>query len=140
MTIWTYCKGYVDIIFIFQERLSYIGPEEFVQAFVQKDPLDNDKVTVPSYLRSARSSKNTFNANVMSFAHYSKYPTLQINTPNVYVNSRVQHGVTFFTQRSQHIPRLIYHCPSFPRHVPHSVLLWPKPSNWFLTITRQKFA
>lgn len=27
----------------FQERLSYIGPEEFVQAFVQKDPLDNDK-------------------------------------------------------------------------------------------------
>lgn len=27
-----------------QERLSYIGPEEFVQAFVQKDPLDNDKV------------------------------------------------------------------------------------------------
>ncbi|XP_050930869.1 ras-GEF domain-containing family member 1B-A isoform X1 [Lates calcarifer] len=25
------------------ERLSYIGPEEFVQAFVQKDPLDNDK-------------------------------------------------------------------------------------------------
>jgi len=27
-----------------QERLSYIGPEEFVQAFVQKDPLDNEKV------------------------------------------------------------------------------------------------
>uniref|UniRef100_H3DH24 RasGEF domain family member 1B n=1 Tax=Tetraodon nigroviridis TaxID=99883 RepID=H3DH24_TETNG len=25
------------------ERISYIGPEEFVQAFVQKDPLDNDK-------------------------------------------------------------------------------------------------
>ncbi|TNN47369.1 Ras-GEF domain-containing family member 1B-A [Liparis tanakae] len=25
------------------ERLSYIGPEEFVQAFVQKDPLDNEK-------------------------------------------------------------------------------------------------
>ncbi|KFZ66880.1 Ras-GEF domain-containing family member 1B, partial [Podiceps cristatus] len=25
------------------ERLSYIGPEEFVQAFVQKGPLDNDK-------------------------------------------------------------------------------------------------
>ncbi|XP_035248159.1 ras-GEF domain-containing family member 1B-like isoform X1 [Anguilla anguilla] len=25
------------------ERLSYIGPEEFIQAFVQKDPLDNDK-------------------------------------------------------------------------------------------------
>ncbi|XP_005998630.1 ras-GEF domain-containing family member 1B-A isoform X2 [Latimeria chalumnae] len=25
------------------ERLSYIGPEEFVQAFVHKDPLDNDK-------------------------------------------------------------------------------------------------
>ncbi|KAI5278866.1 Ras-Gef Domain-Containing Family Member 1B [Manis pentadactyla] len=25
------------------ERLNYIGPEEFVQAFVQKDPLDNDK-------------------------------------------------------------------------------------------------
>ncbi|XP_077571360.1 ras-GEF domain-containing family member 1B-A [Stigmatopora nigra] len=25
------------------ERLSYIGPEEFVQAFVQKDPMDNDK-------------------------------------------------------------------------------------------------
>lgn len=31
--------------FLPQERLSYIGPEEFVQAFVQKDPLDNDKVT-----------------------------------------------------------------------------------------------
>ncbi|XP_062992265.1 ras-GEF domain-containing family member 1B isoform X3 [Elgaria multicarinata webbii] len=25
------------------ERLNYIGPQEFVQAFVQKDPLDNDK-------------------------------------------------------------------------------------------------
>ncbi|KAM6269852.1 ras-GEF domain-containing family member 1B isoform 2-T5 [Porphyrio hochstetteri] len=25
------------------ERLNYIGPEEFIQAFVQKDPLDNDK-------------------------------------------------------------------------------------------------
>ncbi|XP_015220582.1 ras-GEF domain-containing family member 1B-A isoform X2 [Lepisosteus oculatus] len=25
------------------ERLSYIGPEEFVQAFVNKDPLDNEK-------------------------------------------------------------------------------------------------
>uniref|UniRef100_A0ACB8E950 Ras-GEF domain-containing member 1B n=1 Tax=Sphaerodactylus townsendi TaxID=933632 RepID=A0ACB8E950_9SAUR len=25
------------------ERLTYIGPQEFVQAFVQKDPLDNDK-------------------------------------------------------------------------------------------------
>ncbi|MED6287560.1 Ras-GEF domain-containing member 1B-A, partial [Characodon lateralis] len=25
------------------ERLSYIGPEEFVQAFVHKDPLDHDK-------------------------------------------------------------------------------------------------
>uniref|UniRef100_A0AAQ5YFD8 Ras-GEF domain-containing protein n=1 Tax=Amphiprion ocellaris TaxID=80972 RepID=A0AAQ5YFD8_AMPOC len=35
------------------ERLSYIGPEEFVQAFVQKDPLDNDKVT------SGCCSKNT---------------------------------------------------------------------------------
>lgn len=40
----------MDSVFTFllfppQERLSYIGPEEFVQAFVQKDPLDNDKVT-----------------------------------------------------------------------------------------------
>ncbi|XP_010084044.1 PREDICTED: LOW QUALITY PROTEIN: ras-GEF domain-containing family member 1B-like, partial [Pterocles gutturalis] len=26
------------------ERLNYIGPEEFVQAFVQKDPLDNDQL------------------------------------------------------------------------------------------------
>nr|XP_033770433.1 ras-GEF domain-containing family member 1B isoform X1 [Geotrypetes seraphini] len=25
------------------DRLTYIGPEEFVQAFVQKDPMDNDK-------------------------------------------------------------------------------------------------
>ncbi|XP_059406341.1 ras-GEF domain-containing family member 1B-A isoform X2 [Carassius carassius] len=25
------------------ERLSYIGPEEFIQALIQKDPLDNDK-------------------------------------------------------------------------------------------------
>ncbi len=63
----------------------------------------------------------------------------QINTHNVYVNPRVQCGVTYFTQHSQHIPRLIYHRPSFPPHVPHSVLLWPKPSNWFLTITCQKF-
>lgn len=36
----------LDSFFCFlpQERLSYIGPEEFIQAFVQKDPLDNDKV------------------------------------------------------------------------------------------------
>lgn len=36
----------LDSIFCFlpQERLSHIGPEEFIQAFVQKDPLDNDKV------------------------------------------------------------------------------------------------
>lgn len=27
-----------------QERLSHIGPEEFVQAFVHKDPLDGTKV------------------------------------------------------------------------------------------------
>lgn len=27
-----------------------------------------------------------------------------INTPNIYVDSQGQHGVTFFTQRSQRIP------------------------------------
>lgn len=36
--------GLCSFCFRPQERLSYIGPEEFVQAFVQKDPLDNDKV------------------------------------------------------------------------------------------------
>ena len=38
-------KSLFYFVFLFQERLSYIGPEEFVQAFAQKDPLDNDKVT-----------------------------------------------------------------------------------------------
>ncbi|KAI1238553.1 hypothetical protein IHE44_0013287 [Lamprotornis superbus] len=28
------------------ERLNYIGPEEFIQAFVQKDPLNNDKIEI----------------------------------------------------------------------------------------------
>uniref|UniRef100_A0A8C9ERI6 RasGEF domain family member 1B n=1 Tax=Pavo cristatus TaxID=9049 RepID=A0A8C9ERI6_PAVCR len=36
------------------ERLNYIGPEEFVQAFVQKDPLDNDK----SCYRDRKKSRN----------------------------------------------------------------------------------
>lgn len=36
--------GFCSFCFLPQERISYIGPEEFVQAFVQKDPLDNDKV------------------------------------------------------------------------------------------------
>lgn len=36
--------GVCSFCFLPQERISYIGPEEFVQAFVQKDPLDNDKV------------------------------------------------------------------------------------------------
>lgn len=35
-----------NLLLFFQERLSYIGPEEFVQAFVQKDSLDNEKVTL----------------------------------------------------------------------------------------------
>lgn len=30
---------------VFQEHLSHIGPEEFVQAFVQKDPLDGTQVS-----------------------------------------------------------------------------------------------
>lgn len=34
----------MDVPLALQERLSYIGPEEFVQAFVQKDPLDNNEV------------------------------------------------------------------------------------------------
>jgi len=40
---WSLCF-FNSVGFVFQERLNYIGPEEFVQAFVQKDPLDNDKV------------------------------------------------------------------------------------------------
>ena len=40
---WSLCF-FNTVGFVFQERLNYIGPEEFVQAFVQKDPLDNDKV------------------------------------------------------------------------------------------------
>lgn len=35
---------FIEFLFPFQERLSYIGPEEFIQAFEKKDPLDNDKV------------------------------------------------------------------------------------------------
>lgn len=31
---------------VFQEHLSHIGPEEFVQAFVQKDPLDGTQVNL----------------------------------------------------------------------------------------------
>lgn len=42
-------KELVLLLFPSQERLSYIGPEEFVQAFVRKDPLDNNKVT-PAFL------------------------------------------------------------------------------------------
>ncbi|CDQ96664.1 unnamed protein product [Oncorhynchus mykiss] len=34
---------FIEFLFPFQERLSYIGPEEFIQAFEKKDPLDNDK-------------------------------------------------------------------------------------------------
>ena len=37
---------FIEFLFPFQERLSYIGPEEFIQAFEKKDPLDNDKVFV----------------------------------------------------------------------------------------------
>jgi len=29
---------------VFQEHLRHIGPEEFVQAFAQKDPLDGTQV------------------------------------------------------------------------------------------------
>lgn len=40
-------RAYINFIFhlLFQERLSYIGPEEFVRAFIQKDTLDNEQVT-----------------------------------------------------------------------------------------------
>lgn len=45
---WMYCPaGMSDswlCVCIFQEHLSRIGPEEFVQAFVQKDPLDGTQV------------------------------------------------------------------------------------------------
>lgn len=44
-------------LFPFQERLSYIGPEEFVQAFVQKDPLDNDKVTSACFPKNTSADK-----------------------------------------------------------------------------------
>lgn len=31
-------------MFDFQDRLSFIGPEEFIQTFAMKDPLENHKV------------------------------------------------------------------------------------------------
>ena len=33
-----------EVVSVSQEHLSHIGPEEFVQAFVQKDPLDGTQV------------------------------------------------------------------------------------------------
>lgn len=36
--------GVCVCVCVFQEHLSRIGPEEFVQAFVQKDPLDGTQV------------------------------------------------------------------------------------------------
>jgi len=38
------CACVCVCVFVFQEHLSHIGPEEFVQAFVQKDPLDGTQV------------------------------------------------------------------------------------------------
>lgn len=32
------------LTFDFQDRLSFIGPEEFIQTFAMKDPLENHKV------------------------------------------------------------------------------------------------
>lgn len=51
--------GVCSFCFLPQERISYIGPEEFVQAFVQKDPLDNDKVA--SDFRCGRERPNQKN-------------------------------------------------------------------------------
>lgn len=45
---------------ILQERLSYIGPEEFVQAFVQKDPLDNDKVMSGCFSKNKSPDKKIY--------------------------------------------------------------------------------
>lgn len=41
------------VTFPLQEKLDYIGPEEFVQAFVQKRPADNHKVSLfPQHVRA----------------------------------------------------------------------------------------
>lgn len=34
------------LTFDFQDRLSFIGPEEFIQTFAMKDPLENHKVAL----------------------------------------------------------------------------------------------
>ncbi len=38
------CMCVCVCVCVFQEHLSHIGPEEFVQAFVQKDALDGTQV------------------------------------------------------------------------------------------------
>lgn len=53
--------------FSFQERLSYIGPEEFVQAFVQKDPLDNDKVMSAFFFSKNTSGDKVYTVVMQSF-------------------------------------------------------------------------
>lgn len=50
-----------------QERLSYIGPEEFVQAFVQKDPLDNDKVTSACFAKNNSPDKRSIHSSYAIF-------------------------------------------------------------------------
>lgn len=53
------CKELIFPFLFSQERLSYIGPEEFVQAFVQKDPLDNDKVTSACFAKNKPPDKGS---------------------------------------------------------------------------------
>lgn len=58
----------LPFLIIFQERLSYIGPEEFVQAFVQKGRLlDNDKVTSGYFSKNKPLDKETYTVVMQPF-------------------------------------------------------------------------
>lgn len=61
--------GFCSFCFLPQERISYIGPEEFVQAFVQKDPLDNDKVASDFRCGSEQTSESEKNTAAVVCLH-----------------------------------------------------------------------
>lgn len=49
-TVWVSVQRVMCVcVSVLQEHLSHIGPEEFVQAFVQKDPLDGTQVNLYFY-------------------------------------------------------------------------------------------
>lgn len=62
--------SWFSLFFPSQERLSYIGPEEFVQAFVQKDPLDNDKVTSAFFSKNNLADKRSIDSGYATFLFF----------------------------------------------------------------------